>query len=99
MVPTRWTSWGTPASVAARSGGDEAHVPGDWLEQDGGDLIRKSLKGVGDGRGVVEWAEDGLGGRAGGHAGAVRRAKRGGRRAGLDEQGIDVAVVVARHLN
>ena len=54
---------------------------------------------VGDGRRVVERAEQRVLRGTRGHAGAVGHPERRRGRAGLDEQGVDVAVVVAGHLD
>ena len=40
--------------------GDEAHVAGDGLEQDGGDLAGMMVEEIGHGRGVIERAEQGI---------------------------------------
>ena len=83
----------------AGPGRDQAHVAGDRFEQHGGDLPAVMVQKIGDGRGVVERAEQGVLDRARSHARAVRGAERRGGRAGLHEQCVDVAVIMAGHLD
>ena len=83
----------------AGPGRDQAHVAGDRLEQDRGDLPAVMVEEVGDSRGIVERAEQGILCGTRGHSRAVGRAERRGGRARLDEQGVDVAVIVAGHLD
>ena len=90
-APTRSHS----ARSAARkpsAGGDEAHVGGDGLEDDRGDV-------VGEGGDVVEGHDRGVGHRGRRDPHRVGQAEDRQRRTGLGQEGVAVAVVVAGELH
>ena len=77
----------------------DAHVPGDWLDDDGGDGAGVRLEDRLDGRGVVVGGEQRLRGEGGGHAGRVRQPEGGDAGAGSGQQAVRVAVVAALELH
>lgn len=80
-------------------GGNETHVAGDRFEEYGRDLTGEGLEDLGDGVGVVEFDEQGIGRGAWGDAGAVGGSESGGGRSGLNEQSVDVAMIMSFHFD
>jgi hypothetical protein len=79
-------------------GRDTAHVAGDGLDDDAGELVAVPLDHGAHAREIVERRSQRVGGRRGRHAGGGRDAERRETRAGLDEQRVGVPVVAAGEL-
>ena len=90
---------GTQPLEKARHGQDEAHVAGDRLDDDRGNLAGKAVEQLLDRAEIVVRRGQRVGDRGSGDAGRVGQPERRDPRAGLDEERIGVPVVVARELH
>jgi len=77
---------------------DAAHVAGDRLDDHAGDLVAAALRDPAYGLEVVVAAGERELGERRGDAGGIRRAQGERARAGLDQEGVAVAVIVALEL-
>ena len=89
---------GAQALEVAGRGNDEAHVAGDRLDDDGGDVARRRARARPPARSLYGDDERVARGALG-HAGRARDAERRGAGAGGDEQAVGVAVVAAVELD
>ncbi len=80
-------------------GQDKPAVGGVGLDDDGGDGVAMGIEGGVDGPGVVVLKDKRLGGKGSGNARAVGVAEGEGPGAGLDEEGVDMAVVTTGKLD
>ena len=78
-----------------RRGRDHAHISGDRLDDDRGDVVRIFFKELCDGIEIVERRDKCVGDCRGGHAGRIGQTQRGDARSGLDEQQIGVTVIAS----
>ena len=87
------------AGVEALARGDDAHVGGGRLGDDGGDVGAVLGEGGLDGGEVVVGQHEGLGGGGGGDAGGAGQRQGGQAGAGRGEEPVEVAVVAAGELD
>jgi hypothetical protein len=83
----------------ARLGRDQAHVACDRLEQYRGYLAGESHQHIRHGLNVVKRTKNSVLHGPFSDARAVGCAERGGSRAGLDQEGVDMPMIVAGHLD